>query len=360
MIADLGVLDTLRFDVAMGDFFTRVFEDILAGRVTLESVLVVVAFFGAFVGLTSLAFLFSPQPKEVMLETPITWITSYGQILDLLDAAVAQRSKVRVSFQRDMGTARSADGTLLEAGKDGLVLEMSTIKAFNPSWVGRTLELMFRLRMPNNPKIQSNFSFIAEITGAEQLPDDVMLLKISRPLRLELNQNRMHLRVEPPAKYVRALNVWTEDQVRRQSDPRDPDTWPEPLYSTETATAPEAELENISGGGLRLKISPHALRAKDNKIALNQHYFAQLTLAAPDLSGFATHYLALRVLKCFDDCDSKSELSLGMAFVAIGVPNEAPLTGLTWRTVSRDFGVRDIDDWAYELHLELYRNKGIA
>jgi len=360
MTPDLGVLNAPFVAATVNDFFSRVFEDILAGRVTLESVLVVVGFFGVFVGLTALAFLFSPQPKEVMLEKPITWITSYGQILDLLDAAVAQRSKVRVSFHRDMGTARSADGTLLEAGKDGLVLEMSTIKAFNPSWVGRTLELLFRLRMPDNPKVQSNFSFVAEIMGAEQLPDDVMLLKISRPLRLELNQNRMHLRVEPPAKYVRTLNLWTEDQVRRIADPKDPDTWGEPIYSSASRNGPEVELENISGGGVRLEIIPQALRGKDNKIALNQHYFAQLTLASPDMSGFATHYLALRVLKCFDDCDSKSQLSLGMAFVAIGVPNEAPLTGLTWRSVNRDFGVRDIDDWAYELHLELYRNKGIA
>jgi len=28
--------------------------------------------------------------------------------------------------------------------------------------------------------------------------------------------------------------------------------------------------------------------------------------------------------------------------------------------VDRDFGIRELDDWAYELHLELYRNKGIA
>ncbi|GFK95157.1 hypothetical protein NNJEOMEG_03015 [Fundidesulfovibrio magnetotacticus] len=356
----LGVLDIPRFDAALEDFFSRMFEDILAGRVTLESVLLVVAFFGAFAGLTTLAFVFSKQPKEVMLEKPITWITGYGQIMDLLDAAVAQRSKVRVSFHRDLGAARSSDGTLLEAGKDGLVLEMSSIRAINPAWVGRTLELSFRLRMPDNPKLLSTFSFIAEITGYEQLPDEVLLLKLSRPLRLELNQNRMHLRVEPPDKYVRTFRLWAEDHMPRRADLHDPDHWGEPTYSWTYGEENEVKLVNISGGGVRVEIAPAALRTVDNKITVNQHYYAQLTVAAPDFSGFATHYVTLRVLKCFDDCDSRSKLSLGMAFATVGVPNDPPLTGLRWRSVNRDFGVREIDDWAYELHLELYRNKGIA
>ncbi|WP_243362878.1 hypothetical protein [Fundidesulfovibrio terrae] len=347
-------------DASINDFFTRVFEDILAGRVTLESIMVVLAFFGSFILLTSLAFVFSKKPREVMLDHPATWVTEYPRIMELLDAAVVQRSKVRVSFHRDLGGARSSDGTLIDANKNDLTLEMSSIKTINPAWVGRTLELNFMLRLPDQPKILSTFSFISEILSYHQGQNDILQFKISRPLRLELNQNRMHLRVEPPAKYVRSLKLWTEDDVRHNGDPRDPDSWGDALYSAGSEMAQEIEMDNISGGGMRVEIVPGALRAKNNKIAVNQQYYGQFTLADPEFTGFTTHYVLMRVVKCYDDCDSKTKLSLGLIFSAMGVPNEPPLTGLKWRTVNRDFGIRELDDWAYELHLELYRNKGIA
>lgn len=344
----------------VNDFFTRMFDDVLAGRVTLESVLFVAAFFGFFVGFTALAFVFSKKPKEVMLEHPVSWVTDYHRIMELLEAAVTQRRKVRVSFHRDMAAARSTDAVFLEAGKDGLELEMSSVRRFNPAWVGRTLELSFMLRLPEQPKILSTFSFLSDIQSYRQEQDGILHLKLSRPLRLELNQNRKHLRVEPPDKSVKSFAVWTEESVRRRGDPDNPETWGQPAYFSESDEAQEISIENISGGGLRMEISPAAIRAKMNKIALNQNYYGRMTLADPHFTSFSTHYVLMRVIKCYDDCDSTSELSLGMNFIASGVPNAPPLTGLSWRTVNRDYGIRELDDWVYELHLELYRNKGIA
>ena len=354
-------LTPLTFTVSLNDFFTKMFDDILAGRVTLESVILIVAFFGTFVVLTALSFVFSPKPREFMLEQPITWVTDYKRITEFLNQAVVQRSKVRASFQRDIGTARSSDGTFVASDKNGLTLEMSSITNVASNWVGRTLEMNFRLRMPNQPKLQTTFSFISDIQSYSLLKDDILQLRISRPLRLEINQNRLHLRVEPPEKYVRTFKVWTEEQVNRQGDPQDPDSWGAPLFaSSRDEKESDIVLENVSGGGILMEITPEALRSRKHKIAVGQQYYSQLTLADHDLSAFHTHYVLLRVMKCYDDCESLSDLSLGMNFSAVGTPNEPPLTGLKWRTVNRDFGIGEIDDWAYELHLELYRNRGGA
>ncbi|MFZ5426212.1 MAG: hypothetical protein ACOZEN_04520 [Thermodesulfobacteriota bacterium] len=341
-------------------YFTRIFYDILEGRVTLESVMLVVVFFGSFFLLTALSYVFAKKPRKLMLEHPVTWIMDYGRVMELLDSAVMQRSKVRVSFHRDMGGARSSDGVLIEAGEKGLVLEMSSIKTITPSWIGRTLELSFRLRLPEQPQLQSTFAFMSEITAFEPQQGDILLLKLTRPRRLELNQNRLHLRVDPPEKYVKSLRIWSEDAVRRRGDPKDPDSWGEPAYATEQGQFQELSIENLSGGGARLKIAPAALRAKMHKITVGQQFYARIVLADPDLSGFSTHYVLMRVLKCYDDCESRTELSLGFAFTASGTPFDPPLTGLRWRAVNRDYGIREMDDWAYELHLELYRNKGMA
>lgn len=349
------------FAAAFQDFVSGIFEDILAGRVTFESVLLVLAFFGSFFLLTALSYVFARKPKEKLLDHPITWVTDYKRISELLDAAVTQRSKVRVSFHRDMGAARSTDAVILESGPDELAIEMSSIKnSTSLSWVGRTLDLTFRLRLPEQPQIQSIFTFVSDVRSLTRQKNDVVLVRVARPLRLELNQNRQHLRVSPPEKYVRTFKLWTEDAVRRNGDPEDPETWGEPLHQWVFDGARDIALENISGGGVLVQMSPEALRNRGGRIAVGQQYHCMLTLASPDFETFATHYLAMRVVKCHDDCDSRTKLSLGMVFTGAGAPQEAPLTGLRWRAVNKDYGVREIDDWAYELHLELYRNKGIA
>lgn len=347
------------FDEAQ-DFFSRMFADILAGRVTLESVVLVLAFFGSFIALTALSYLFAQKPKNTMLDVPISWVTEYKRITELFEAAITQRCKVRVSFQRDDNTSRSTDGVLTEILRESLKLELSSVGAISSDWAGRTLELYFRLRLPENPKVYSTFSFISDIFSSVQQPNGVMELRISRPLRLELTQNRRHLRVEPPDKYIRAIRLWSEDTLRRSGDTLDPDTWGDPLYGYDSGGLQEVRIDNISGGGIRLDILPEALRTKPHKLAAGQIYYGQFILSSPDMDRLETHYVMMRLVKCYDDCDSKIQLSLGLTFIYHGVPQDPPANGLTWIKLSQDYGIREIDDWAYALHLELYRNKGIA
>lgn len=350
----------LEFWESVNDFFTRMFEDILAGRVTVESMILVAAFFGGFAILTWLALTFSPKPKALLTGQPVTWVTDYNLMSNFLNAAVTQRCKVRASFTGHDNRARSTDGVFIESGKDGLLLELSTIKRSNPAWVGRSLELTFRLRLPDQPQVHTIFTFVSDIKSVRQSPDGIPQMLVSRPLRLEINQNRQHLRVDPSEKYLKAFKLWTEEQVRRRGDITDPDTWGVPAYVTQSGAENDIGLENVSGGGLRVKVSPGALRSKDLRITVGEVFIAQLTLAEPDFSGFKTHYLQMRLLKCYDDCESKTELSLGMIYIAVGEPNDPPLTGLRWRSVNRDHGLAVMDDWAYEVHLEMYRARGSA
>ncbi|WP_243366679.1 hypothetical protein [Fundidesulfovibrio soli] len=350
----------LQNQAALEDFFSRMFQDILAGRVTLESVLLVGGFFGAFFLLAALSIVFGKKPTGFLPKHPVTWLTTPSRISQLLDAAVSQRSKVRVSFHHQDKPTRSTDGVLLEAGPRTLKLELSSVRNANQAWVGRTLELAFRLRLPEQPEVQSTFGFMSGIEHVSKDADGVVRLTISRPQRLELNQNRQHLRVEVPDKYVRSLQLWTEDEVRRRGDPNDPDTWGDPSFSLDHDGSQDLLLENLSGGGARVQLTPETLHRRHLPIRLGQQYFMRITLADVDFGGHRTHYLLSRLVKCYDDCASRLDLSLGLGFVAQGAPVQAPLTGLNWTLVNRDFGVPVIDDWVFGLHLELYRNKGIA
>ncbi|MFP5238799.1 MAG: hypothetical protein ACLGQW_03120, partial [Acidobacteriota bacterium] len=263
----------LHNQAAMEDFFSRMFQDILAGRVTLESVLLVCGFFGAFFLLAALSIIFGKKPAGFLPSHPATWLTAPARIAQLLDAAVSQRSKVRVSFHHHEKPTRSTDGVLLEAGPRTLKLELSSVRNANQDWVGRTLELAFRLRLPEQPEIQSTFAFTSGIEHVSKDADGVVRLTIARPQRLELNQNRQHLRVEVPEKYVRSLQLWTEDEVRSRGDANDPDTWGDPSFSLDHDGSHDLLLENLSGGGARVQMTPETLHRRYLPIRLGQQYF---------------------------------------------------------------------------------------
>ena len=50
----------------------RIFEDILAGRVTAESIIFVLVFFGLFLGFTTAAYMYSGKPKKMLTDQPVT------------------------------------------------------------------------------------------------------------------------------------------------------------------------------------------------------------------------------------------------------------------------------------------------
>ncbi|GAB6035501.1 hypothetical protein JCM15519_00600 [Fundidesulfovibrio butyratiphilus] len=351
--------DIPRFSATLNDILSKLFEDSVKGNVSSLSLLVVGLFFGAMVALILLGLFVTRKPTKRLLDVPSTWITDQARVLDLLDSAVVQRCKIRVSFHRDMGVGRSTDGTLLSSDQNGLTLEIPSIKVINQNWIGRSLDLSFRMKLPDQPQLQSNFGFMAEIIGFDQPQEDITIIRLSHPGRLEFNQNRQHLRVDPPEKFVSSIQIWTEEILKRRgAKVQEPDTWGPPELSSTAGGKRELTLENISGGGMRLRIEPSVLHTTSAKIDLRVNLVCSLTLVGVESPDMVTYYLVSQVLKCFDDCQSKQKLSLGLVFTAMGVIQPPPLTGLRWRSVVRDYGVYELDNWVYELHLELYRSRG--
>lgn len=351
--------DVPRFAASLNDILSKLFEDSVKGNVSSLSLLVVGLFFGVVVVLILLSLFVTRKPVKRLLDVPSTWITDQNRVLELLDSAVVQRCKIRVSFHRDMGVGRSTDGTLLSSDRGGLTLEIPSLKSINQKWIGRSLDLSFRMKLPDQPQLQSNFGFLAEITGFEQPQEEITIIKLSQPSRLEFNQNRQHLRVDPPEKYVRSVQVWTEESLKRRgAKVQDPETWGQPEFSTTAGGKRDLTLENISGGGMRLRIEPSALATTRAKLDQHVNLVCALTLGGVESPDMTTYYLVCQVLKCFDDCQSRQRLSLGLVFTATGVIQPPPLTGLRWRSVVRDYGVYELDNWVYELHLELYRSRG--
>ena len=341
------------------DIFSKIFQSEVEHKVSPESVVIVVGFFLILVIMVTMTFLFSKKPKKLTPDTPINWITDKAHVKRLMDSAVVQRSKIRVSFYREENGARSTSAALVSANGQELALEFASLKNANLAWVGRDLDCGFNMRDPDNPKLFTNYTFVATIVNTLLVPGDILHVTLAYPERMEITQYRSSLRVEPPEKYVRAVSLWDVNKVKQTAGrAQHPESWGKPMLASEPKGRQELVLENISGGGLRLKIMPEALSAHDEKLAVSQQFYCRLTLMDIQMETDTTYYVVCNLLKCFDDCLSKTNLSLGMSFTYEGMPEEPPLTGLRWKAVTREWGVRDLDDWAFEMHLELYRNRG--
>ena len=344
--------------VQADDIFNRIFEDTVHHQVSPESVIMVGGFFVLLAIMVALAFLLAQKPQKLTSDIPSNWILDKDQINKLLDAAVRQRSKIRVSFQHDEKGSRTTDAAMVSADHEEIILEFASIKRDSPEWVGRTMGCEFNMRNPDNPKHMINYFFTAEIHGTNLVSGDILHVSLPYPEHVSITQFRSALRVEPPERYVRAIKIWDAKELRMVEERiLTPETWGQPLFYSIRGGRNDLRLENISGGGLRLKITSDALLEHKAMMVPNHQFYCQLNLLDMNQATVSKHYLLCTVVKVFEDRSSRSKITLGMNFAYESRPEIPPKAGLQWKPVNRDWGVVALDNWAFELHLELYRNR---
>ena len=183
---------------------------------------------------------------------PSTWVVKPAAVRGLMNMALAQRSKLRVSFVRDDPGARSTDAAILAADPArGIELEMTTLVRANQSWVGKLVACDFRLRPDPRKDYHNFYSFVVPVTRIAKAGDDFIHMTVAWPSRLELEQKRAFLRVEPPRGSILGLDMWHETMVRgTRGSFGDPATWGEALLHWDPRDALSGiEVRNLSGGG---------------------------------------------------------------------------------------------------------------
>ena len=339
-------------------WWDRMRDSTTSGHFSPEATLLTVAVFSlAFLAITA-GFLI--KIRRGSKETgPSTWIERPEEIRSLLDAAMNQRSKVRVSFVRDDPGARSTDASILSvASERGIELEMTALVRATPSWVGKLVVCDFRLRLDPRKDYQSFYNFVVPITAVRKAGDEFVHMHVGWPTRLELEQKRGFLRVEPPRNFVLELSLWHENTVRAAKGSFAlPSTWGRPLlrYAPE-ANLQDAELRNVSGGGLRLEVQGDALREHPSFYEPANRFLMRLLLAEPELGQPVEFFLALRLQNTYGDPGVAGRKGFGFHILSFGVPTETPRENLSWKTAAS--GVPSLDDWVFRRHLALYRSRG--
>jgi hypothetical protein len=339
-------------------FFDRMMEDIAYDRFSPEGMFLVLCFFGLFalavgVGLS----VKTKQAPSVDLATS-NWIIHRREIMALLQLAVSQRSKVRLSFHRDDKRSRSTDAAFVELTDTGFVLELASVRNLNRAWIGKLVDCDFRVKEKKS-EFFNFYHFVSEIQDIRMGADQILTLHVAIPLRMEASQKRSSLRIDPPDRLIPVFRVWRPSMVTAgQATDLDFSTWGAPLFEIVPAAAVGAgEIVDISGGGLGLETEVGALDDGPHKVSPTDDMYIRMDLAEPGEEGVLTVYVMARVQIIRQEAKVAGRHRLGLRFVRQGLLVDPKLTRLRWQVVDED-GIREVDDWVFARHLDIYRQRG--
>lgn len=339
-------------------WWDRMRDSTTSGHVSPEALVLTAVIFGAAFLAIAAGFLIKIR-FGASDAPPSTWIVRPGEIRALLDTAMTQRSKVRVSFVRDDPGARSTDAAILSVDPArGIELEMTSLVRATPSWAGKLVACDFRLRLDPRKDYHSFYNFVSAIVTVRLAGDDFVHMTVAWPKHLELEQKRGFLRVEPPRTFVLELELWHEDTIKlARGRFGNPSSWGSPLLRLDPRLEPPLiEVRNLSGGGIRLEVQSEALQGDKNHFEPSNRFLMRLVLAEPEADQPLEFYLALRLQNIYGDPGSAGKKGYGFRIVSFGVPSDAPGDVLSWKPAAG--GAPALDDWAFRRHLAMYRSRG--
>jgi len=289
--------------------------------------------------------------------TPSNWITRPEEVHATLDQAMAQRSKVEMSFAHGAGHP-SASCSLVNVSPGEVVLEAPSHVQVSEEWMGRTVNCMFGLLASKQSGMVRFHVFESQIHGAKRGGKNEALLSLDFPDKLVLQQKRVHLRVEPPAHYILGMALWPEilDEIHM------PEArirhWGKPLAKYVSGKHNAFKAVNFSAGGLKLEIENSLVKSSGCVFEVGEHYFLLLDLFEPQSKSKSRFWLNIKIKNRFEEFNTK-KLSLGCQIVAQAELADKKAGVIKWREVPED-GLESLGNWAVQRHLELYREKGVV
>lgn len=296
-------------------------------------------------------------------EPPVGWVTETPRILELLQAAMDNRSKVDMSFHAESGQARkSIFCSIYDMTGEGLLLELPAMVRARDDWEGRPVDCYFQVPYGRQHDRKIFYYFVSNIREVTSVGTKLTAVRLALPDSLVLSQRRNFMRITPPAKDMRSVLLLPETKSGLRSAlkwflvPSDQEKQPG------AGLAEHFRMDDISGEGM--KVSVH-LRTRQQKeaydLSTGKNYYALLHLGAPAAKKTSAEYvkfLMLGVVRQSFHNPQSGETEVGMQFVAMceGVGEEDGKP--QWKMIRKMLN-NPLEQWVVDKYLEIFREQGV-
>ena len=289
---------------------------------------------------------------------PSGQVTAPEDILRLLHTALDQRSKVEFNFSHDDQIARPLHCAMEDIRAESLVLDAGGFATVHQGWLGRRAVCYFRIVPRTGNRNPTFYSFDTEVSGVVKKRDGSTLLSLALPTRINQQQKRVHLRMEPPVECLLGLALWPEPMTKDGRAEDHVKQFGKPLLVYSEHRKQEIRIANMSAGGMRVDVPGEAKRAAKREFDVGERYLVLLKLLNPEDQTTDKLWCMARVQNRFEDFETRT-LELGLKFLAVGTPTDDEDPWMNWDKVGAD-GIQGLGNWIQHRHLELFRSKGIV
>lgn len=305
---------------------------------------------GAVVGLIGLIMLILHfRPKKPYI--PQDWILDPTQIAHTLTLAMTQRSKFELQFAMEGETRRPAlRCSGVEVENDAVVLEASGMVTLSERWVGKAADCFFIIRLRDTYAFYAFTSIVTQV----RVVNDISMIQLQLPERLETRQKRLYLRIPPPEEYMLGAALWRGPDLPAEGIRNDLALWPKPSRILLPGVREEFFIRDISSGGLKLHLPRHIVAEEMELIHVSTQFMIMLDLWDPDKAQRLRFWMLCRMQSPVLDFETKG-MDLGAQFLAWAKPAEAGSSSLLWLKLAASGEVEPIGNWIMRRHLEFFR-----
>ncbi|WP_421901595.1 hypothetical protein [Maridesulfovibrio sp.] len=290
--------------------------------------------------------------KKKLNVVPTSWITDREQLDKIFETALVYRSKIDLSFYSKSEKRRTI-ACSIEDIENQLILEMPADGNVAKTWVGREVTGFFHV-----PAKQAGmvifYNFTSTIVEVKAKGSQYFNLFLSLPEHVEQTQKREFLRVSPPSRHYDYANVIPDTKQGLNAGLKFIATNGE--YSPGHMGGKDSSvfLSDISGGGLSLELT-HMTTKRASRFKLNKgnNFLVLLSLVDFGDRGIVRHLFVCKIRRVYID-PTQGRAQLGLSFESKFMGFDEDTKRPKWEKVDQN-GCPEMDDWTYNLYLELYR-----
>lgn len=281
-------------------------------------------------------------------------IDSRSVMFDLFEAALQFNSRFDLRFH---GHSREIFCVFKDYDSSTIFLEPPFQVKIPQRVAGRDVDVFFKVK-PQRDKL-SFYKFTTTIQDVST-EDNHQILKLHMPEILEMEQKRQHLRLVVPSRYIKRLEVRRVSHDEEGNFHKNLSSFGEPLWERKPdADVAQLGLMDVSGGGLRLKVSTHTYTVDRDFFKINPMLLVSMVFFYDtNQRSSETFHLIGRIKKQYYEGSGNHVLGLQYEFRALFDKKKQVITG--WKSVNPDEGVEDLSTWVVKMHLKLFREKGLT